>query len=164
MNSSVVSLSPDAFPTQGGLYANRRLDSPPMDEKAKVAVFERVADAWNRGDFEAMLDLIVADFEWDCRPSHIPGLSELYRGHDGYLDFVRSWRETLGPTQIEVLEARELDDGRFYTLIRQTATGPRSGVEVELEYVQLSEFEGTKVSRSAVYGDRQEGRAAAGLD
>jgi ketosteroid isomerase-like protein len=135
-----------------------------MEKGEKVELFELAVTAWNSGDFEAMLGLLTPDFEWDCRRSQIPGLSELYQGHDEYLSFARSWRETLGATHLELEDVQELDDGRFYTLIRQTATGPQSGVDVELHYVQLNEFEGSKIKRSIVFGDRDEGRAAAGLD
>jgi hypothetical protein len=106
----------------------------------------------------------VPEFEWDMSRSFVPGLTDAYRGRDGYLEFARSWRETLGETQLELEEARELADGRLYSLIRQTATGPQSGVDVELHYVQITEFEGSKITRSEVFGDRDEGRAAAGLD
>lgn len=135
-----------------------------MDERQKVEIFERTNAAWNRGDLDAVLAECTPDFEWDMSTSSVPGLTGVFHGRDGYLNFAQQWRETMGATQLELEEARELDDGRLYTLIRQTATGPQSGVDVELYYVQISEFDGGKVSRSQVFGDRDEGRTAAGLD
>jgi ketosteroid isomerase-like protein len=135
-----------------------------VNERQKLELFHHVLDAWNRGDLDGVLAECTPDWEWDMTRSEVPGLSEAYRGREGYLTFAQSWRETLGPTQLEFEEGCELDDGRLYTLIHQTATGPQSGVAVELHYVQITEFEHGKIKRSAVFGDREEGRAAAGLD
>jgi ketosteroid isomerase-like protein len=134
-----------------------------VDEQQKVELFERTIAAWNRGDLEAILAECTPDFDWDMTRSFVPGQADVYRGRQGYLRFAQSWRETLGPTQLELEETRELDDGRLYALIRQTATGPQSGVDVELHYVQITEFDGSKIKRSEVFGQRDEGRAAAGL-
>lgn len=135
-----------------------------MQEREKVELFERVIVAWNGGDLGAVVAELTPDFEWDCTESGIPDLSGIYHGHDGYLQFARSWREALGDTRLELEEARELDDGRLYLQIYQTATGKQSGVDVDLHYAQILEFEGQKTSRSQVFGLVEDGRAAAGLD
>jgi hypothetical protein len=69
-----------------------------------------------------------------------------------------------GPTQLELEEARELPDSRLFALIKQLATGPRSGAEVELHYVTIHSCEGDKMSRGEVFADQRKGRAAAGLE
>jgi ketosteroid isomerase-like protein len=70
----------------------------------------------------------------------------------------------LGPTQVELEEATELDDGRLFFRIRQSGTGASSGADVEIDYVQIITFEGDKATRTEVYTDVQRARAAAGLD
>lgn len=135
-----------------------------MDERQKVEAVERTLAAWNRGDLDGVLAECTPDFEWDLRQSSIPGHTDVYRGREGYLSFANSWRETMGPTQLELEEACELGDGRLYVLILQSATGPRSGVDVDIHYVQILEFEGSKAKRCEVFGDQDEGRRAAGLD
>jgi ketosteroid isomerase-like protein len=134
-----------------------------MQEREKVELFERVVVAWNRGDLDAVLAECTPDFEFDLTRSDIPGLSEVFRGRDGYLKFATSWRETMGPTRLELVESEELDDGRLFVVVRQKATGPRSGVEVENPFAQILEFDGDKANRGELFGVAEEGRAAAGL-
>lgn len=135
-----------------------------MEAREKVELYERVILGWNSGDFDLILAQLTPDFEWDCTDSGIPGLSDVYRGHEEYLRFTTSWREALGQSKLELEEARELDDGRLYVGVYQTAIGPQSGVNVDLHFAQILEFEGEKASRSQLFGRVQDGRAAAGLD
>jgi hypothetical protein len=96
--------------------------------------------------------------------SDVPGMTRVYLGHDGYREFAESWRETLVPSQVEVIETRALGDGRLYALLRQTAIGPGSGVALDFDYVQINEFESGKICRAEVFTDLDKGRRAAGLD
>jgi ketosteroid isomerase-like protein len=75
----------------------------------------------------------------------------------------RRWRDALGATQLKIVEAKELPDGRLFTGLLHTGTGARSGVSVERTTVQILSFEDGKVARTVVYGDLNEGRAAGGL-
>ena len=140
------------------------LDSPRVNEQQKVELFERVFDWWNKGDLEEMLAEATPDFEWDLTQSDIPGETGIYRGKDEYLRFARGWREALGPTQLELEEAFELDDGRLFARLTQAGTGTRSGVDVEIEYVQIVSYEGSSVKASMVFTDLAKARAAAGLE
>ncbi len=135
-----------------------------MEERTKVELYERVIAGWNSGDLDRVVDQLTPDFEWDCSQSGIPDLTRVYRGHEEYLEFAKSWRETLGPTQLRLEEARELDDGRLYVGVHQTATGPQSGVDVELHFAQILEFDGQLAKRSQLFGRVEDARAAAGLD
>jgi ketosteroid isomerase-like protein len=60
-----------------------------MQERAKVALMQRIIDAWYRGDLDAVLAECTPDFEFDLTGSDIPGLSDVYRGRDGYLSSQR---------------------------------------------------------------------------
>ena len=92
-----------------------------------------------------------------------PGEKEVHRGHDAYLGFARRWREALGSTQLEMVEVKELPDGRLFTVLKHSGTGTHSGAEVGRRTVQLLSFRDDKVTRTEVYGNLSEGRAAAGL-
>jgi ketosteroid isomerase-like protein len=70
----------------------------------------------------------------------------------------------LGPTQLQTVEARELDDGRLFVVIRQSGTGASSGADVEIDYVQIVTFEDDTATRTEVYTDVQRARAAADVD
>jgi ketosteroid isomerase-like protein len=134
-----------------------------VEEREKLKLTERIMAAWNRGHLEDIVAVVTPDFEWDMTRSGIPGLAQIYRGRDGYLEWAESWRETMGPTQVEIEEMKVLADGRVYGLMRQAGTAPQSGVDVEVEYVQLFEFKDGKLSRAGTYLDRDEARRAAGL-
>jgi ketosteroid isomerase-like protein len=134
-----------------------------VDERAKISVFEREIAAWNRGDLGGVIAELDGDHEWDLARSDIPGEREVHRGHDAYLGFARRWREALGSTQLEIVEVKELPDGRLFTVLKHSGTGTHSGAAVERRTVQLLSFKGDKVTRTEVYGDLSQGRAAAGL-
>jgi ketosteroid isomerase-like protein len=134
-----------------------------LDGRDKIEVFEREIAAWNRGDLAGVIAELDPDHEWDLRRSDIPGEKGLHRGHDAYLGFAQRWREALGSTQLEVVEVKELPDGRLFTVLKHSGTGAQSGAPVERQSVQLLSFKGDKVARTEVFGDQREGRAAAGL-
>ncbi len=134
-----------------------------MDERGKLEVFAREIDAWNKGDLDLVLAELAVDHEWDLTRSAIPGEKEAHHGHAAYLAFARRWRDALGPTQLEIAEAKELPDGRLFTRLVHTGVGARSGASVQRTTVQILSFDDDKVARTVVYGDLSEGRAAAGL-
>ena len=134
-----------------------------MDERGKIGVFEREIAAWNRGDLDGVTAELGEDHEWDLTRSDIPGENEVHRGHSAYLGFAQRWREALGSTQLEIVEVKELPDGRLFTVLKHSGTGTHSGAEVGRRTVQLLSFKGDKVTRTEVYGDLSQGRAAAGL-
>jgi ketosteroid isomerase-like protein len=134
-----------------------------VDERGKISVFDREIAAWNSGDLGAVIAELDGDHEWDVTRSDIPGENEVHRGHDAYLGFARRWRSALGSTQLEIVEVKELPDGRLFTVLKHSGAGTQSGAEVERTTVQLLSFKGDKVTRTEVYGDLSEGRAAAGL-
>lgn len=134
-----------------------------MDERAKLEVFTRGVEAWNSGDLALVMAGLTEDHEWDLTRSGIPAEKEVHCGHAAYLAFARRWREALGATQLKIVEAKELPDGRLFTTLLHTGTGVHSGASVERTTVQLLDFEDGKVARTVVYGDVDEGRAAGGL-
>jgi ketosteroid isomerase-like protein len=135
-----------------------------VDERGKIELAERALVAWNRGDLDRVVARASEDLEWDLTRSDIPGESKLHRGPDAYLRFARRWREALGPTQVELEEAIELPDGRLFALIKQSGTGARSGVDVDIHYVQIYTFVNDEIARVEVFTDERKGRAAAGLE
>jgi ketosteroid isomerase-like protein len=135
-----------------------------MEEREKVELFERAIEQWNKGDLEEIVAAGTPDIEWDLTQSDIPGETGVYRGAEEYLRFARGWREALGPTQLELEEAFELDDGRLFALLTQKGTGVRSGVNVDIQYVQILSFEGSRWKSCVVFTDLGKARAAAGLD
>jgi ketosteroid isomerase-like protein len=135
-----------------------------VNEKGKIEVFERGLDSWNRGELTGVTAELSEDHEWDLSSADIPGETGVLRGHEEYLRFAGRWRDMLGPTQLQTVEARELDDGRLFVVIRQSGTGASSGADVEIDYVQIVTFEDDTATRTEVYTDVQRARAAADVD
>ncbi len=77
-----------------------------MDEAGKIEVFERALDAWNRGELTGVTAELSEDHEWDLSSADIPGEIGTLHGHEEYLRFAGRWRDMLGPTQLELEEAR----------------------------------------------------------
>ena len=134
-----------------------------MDEREKIESFERSVAAWNEGDLGRVTEQLTEDHKWDQTNAKIPGETGVLEGHEAYLGFARRWRETLGPTQLEIEEARELPDGRVFFLIKQVGTGARSGASFDHRYVEIVKFEGGKATHTEIFDDERKGRAAAGL-
>ena len=134
-----------------------------MDERGKLEVFAREIEAWNEGDLDRVVAALTEDHEWDLTRSDIPGEKEVHCGRAAYLAFARRWRDALGATQLEIVEGKELPDGRLFLELSHTGTGASSGASVQRTTVQILTFDDDKIARTVVYGDLSEGRAAAGL-
>jgi hypothetical protein len=102
-----------------------------VDERGKLEVFAREIEAWNSGDLELLMAELTEDHEWDLTRSSIPAEKEVHCGHAAYLAFARRWRDALGATQLKIVEAKELPDGRLFTRLLHTGTGARSGASVD---------------------------------
>ena len=61
------------------------------------------------------------------------------------------------------MEVKELPDCRLLAVLKHSGTGTHSGAGVERKTLQLLSFRGDKVTRTEVYGELSQGRAAAGL-
>lgn len=116
-----------------------------------------------RGDFAAAFDLgtVSPDFEWIV-PPQAPGLRPVYRGREGWLEFMGTWTEDFD-WSIELEEAVDAGDGRVVVRTRQRAIGKGSGVPVELQMGGIWTVEAGQVTRAENFLDPAEAFAAAGL-
>jgi ketosteroid isomerase-like protein len=103
-----------------------------------VELARRAWEAFNRRDFDTVLESIDDEFEW--RPAQGPGGIEgtVYRGRDAYERWLRSelpevWEEF----RAEDLEFRGLDDERVMVLGYIRAKGRSSGAEVRVPFAQI---------------------------
>jgi ketosteroid isomerase-like protein len=94
--------------------------------------FERGIDAYNRGDFDAVLAVHHPAVEW--RPALqvlLGGETVRYRGHEGIREFLRDLDDFFSNGRIEISEIRELGD-RLLAEGRWFMRGRESGVETRL--------------------------------
>ena len=108
-------------------HSSRSVESSSSPGSTRVARVLRGVDHWNAGEFEEALEDLDPAIEWRTS-GVVPGLDEVYHGHDGVMRFWRSWTETW-EIQIEVEDLREQGDD-VLVFARFRARG-RDGVEVD---------------------------------
>jgi uncharacterized protein len=117
-------------------------------------------DAWNRGDFAAMVKHVAHDVEW-ATSGVFPDFDPVYRGHDG----IRRFWDTMQVAweALEVRPTRFVEYGdRILIELHFRGKGRESGVEVELDWAQVLTFRGDRITRIAGYpgvGDAREAEA-----
>jgi ketosteroid isomerase-like protein len=127
--------------------------------RENLELHRRAVDAFNRGDFDALLDLIDEDIEVFSRLVIMEGG---YQGHEG----VRRWWQNIFDAfpdwNAEAVEVRDLG-GRTLASLRIGAHGGQSGVPVDQNIWQLAEWRDDKVVRMSSHATEAEALEAVGL-
>ena len=125
--------------------------------------FEAFQAGLAAGNPAAAIDagLTAPDAEWIVPPS-TPGFRQVYRGRDGFIDFMRTWTEDF-EWSIELERVIEAGDDRAVAIFHQRATGKSSGVPVELRMGLLYDIEDGRIIRMRNFLDPAEALEAAGL-
>jgi ketosteroid isomerase-like protein len=99
-----------------------------------VAVLLQGYDSWNRGEFEALREVLDPEMEWE------PGFgaleSGLHHGAEGFEGFVESWLESFDDFQLEpelLLQKRD----RIVVVAHQHGRGRGSGIELEARVIHV---------------------------
>ena len=118
---------------------------------------------WERGDFSSV-EWADPEIEWVMTGGPAPGSSTRLAGMaEGWRNFLSAWDWY----RVEVDEYRELDDRRILVLIRCSASGKASGLEigqVRTESATLFHIRDGKVVKLFVYMDRDRALADLGLE
>lgn len=126
-----------------------------------IAPLDRFYEAWNARDLERMAEIFHPDAEFRTSGDY-PGVSAVYRGHDGvrafWDDFNAIWEEL----RIEPRRYEELGD-RALVLWMFIGTG-RGGVVVEREGAHSVRVEDGLIVDLQAYGSWDGALADAGLD
>ncbi|HZC14314.1 MAG TPA: nuclear transport factor 2 family protein [Thermoleophilaceae bacterium] len=130
-----------------------------MAEEHNVEVMRRLAELWERGEHEAILDLLHEDVVTHTTPEWpVPGP---YYGREGFLDALQQW---LSPW--DRLDLRFVD---FESAAEQVAAhgrwvsrGQASGVENTLDFGALVDFDDGLIRRIEFFRDPADARPAAG--
>ncbi len=117
-------------------------------------------DAWNRGDYEGVLRYVTEDVTW--RPGGLlPGIDEVYRGHDELRRFWRDFSEPWESIAIELEEVLEEAEGMLLVVARFRARG-RDSIEVDAPFLQLYLLDDdARVWRFEAFADESTARRAA---
>ena len=125
--------------------------------------FEVFLEGLRTGNPAAPFDqgLNAQDAEW-VMPPNSPGFRDVYRGREGFLEFMRTWTEDFD-WEIELERVVAADDDRVVAVFRQHATGKSSGVPVNLRMALLYEFREGLISRMTNYLDPADAFRNAGI-
>jgi ketosteroid isomerase-like protein len=116
-----------------------------------------VVGAINRGDIDGFLASTHPDFEWKVLEAS--PLAGTYRGREEVRRYVEEWLDTFEGVQLRIERLVELDD-RVVVVVRGSARGKASGVEVRNHFCQLWTLnEGVPV-RMREYATSEEALAA----
>ena len=110
-----------------------------------VDLLLRACDAWNRSDLDATIEMMTEDFEF--RPALVFfDLDPLYRGHEGWREFWKIWRDAWETVSIRVERVEDLGDGA-YAIVVFEGIGRGSGAPVSMSFGQLWSFRDGLVER-----------------
>ena len=122
-----------------------------------------IFEAWERGDFSsagwAHPEIEVEFADGPTRGTNWRGTAAVAAG---WGEFLRAWEGF----RAEAEESRELDGERVLVLTRNRGRGKASGLEVEqiqTRGANLFQFRGGKVTKLALYWDRERALADLGL-
>jgi ketosteroid isomerase-like protein len=124
-----------------------------------VEVIRAALDAFNRGDFDAMLKYAAPDFELDWSRAVGPqrGVYKLDQARSFFDDF----GDTFESIRVEPSEFIEVDDN---VIVPQTGyTRGRDGIETTARITLIWTIRDGAIARICLYQDKQEALEAAGL-
>jgi hypothetical protein len=122
------------------------------------ALFLDKVDAFNRRDWESLLDGLPPRFEWhfleDTIDRHPSGPSELTAAFDDLLAQFPDWR-------VEPLEIVEPAPGTFVIRMIARGAGAASGAPIQLDFAQVWDFDGDEAVRCREFSSFSEALAKA---
>jgi uncharacterized protein len=123
----------------------------------------RAYDAWNRRDFDVVIEVVDPEIEWTMvgGPRFL-GTEGTYHGHDGVREYWRLLIEPWDELDIEIEETRAAGD-LVVAFVRFHAKA-REGLEVEAPFVHLLDFRHGTLIRFRSFDNRAEALEAAGLE
>jgi ketosteroid isomerase-like protein len=116
-------------------------------------------EAFNRGDIEAVLEMLDPDVEVHSVAE--VGEEGTYHGHQGYLEWTGIWLDAWSEFTLEILDIEEIDDENVLVHSRQVGKGKGSGVEVEQFGIYLFTVRNGLATRLHLYATREDALAAA---
>ena len=129
-------------------------------------LFEEFPAGMERGDPGAWFDseAVADDVEWIFETDAAFEGPSVWRGRDGFVEFMRTWTGEFEGWSIRIERLIDAGDDRVVALTHQSATGKGSGVPVELDVGQVYELEDGRLVRVRNYLSHAATLEAAGLE
>ena len=121
----------------------------------------RAVDAFNRGDGDAVLEMLDPDVE--IFASRSLANSGDFRGHEGYEEWVTQWLEAWETFRVEIDDDWVVSGDDLVVSAQQFGRGKGSGVEVQMPITYLFTVRVGKATRFHLYADRALALEAAGI-
>jgi uncharacterized protein len=126
-----------------------------------VEIVRRGYEAFNRGDLDAVVELMGPDFEW--LPPDESLTAGTYQGPDAVRAEIASWTEPFEDFRWEIEEI--VDAGEQILVVgRMSGRGKTSGVEVGVNEYHVWTVRDGKPVRMQMYHDREQAAEAVGLE
>jgi ketosteroid isomerase-like protein len=123
--------------------------------------FLAAVDTVNRGDLDALLDLLDAEIHLDPLRAATEGT---FDGHEGIRNWWRDTQESFEVFRLGYPDVRDLPAGRVIALGSIHIRGRGSGVETDTPTAVIADFRDGRMSYFKDYGDHANALRAAGLD
>ena len=125
--------------------------------------FKRALDAFNRRDFDAVLEQLDPEAEWHPGvQASLEGETTTFRGREAVRKGLQGLVDAFADLRLEVSEVRDLGD-RVLATGRLRAHGTESGVEIESPWAYLVEYKSGKAVWVRAFLNPREALEAAGL-
>ncbi len=125
-------------------------------------ILRRGYDAFNRGDVDALSEIMAPEFVWHEAPE-VPGPKATV-GRDEFAGYVRSFDRLWERFSFEIAELEETPDGVALARVHARGRGREGGAEVDLEIFHVWRLRGDRVVRMDAFLDPRSAREAAGLE
>ena len=129
--------------------------------KENVELVRGFYDAYQSGDTDRALERLDPEFEFVDMPV-LPGAG-VYRGRQGFLDWVTAFEESFEDYRFEPIELIAEED-RVLAPTRVRAIGRGSGAEVEMTFFALWTVRDGAIVAQRAFSERAEAFAAAGIE
>ena len=125
-----------------------------------VELVRSAYDAWNRDDLEAQLAMLHPEFEY-VTSGLFPGLAPTYRGHEGYREFWRDFKQVWESLRIDIVELHEA--GERYVALLDFEARSRDGLTVCRQFGNVLSVHDGLAMRIEAFGSWAEALEAVGL-
>jgi ketosteroid isomerase-like protein len=128
-----------------------------MSQEKNLAAMRRIADAYDKKDWRAVLPDLDAEVEID--DADIPEAT----GEDSFLAWVGRWDEAWDSWHAEDVDIRAADDEQVIALFTMVVKGRGSGVELRRADALVASFRDGKAIKLGYYNDQAQALRAVGL-
>jgi ketosteroid isomerase-like protein len=123
-----------------------------------LEIVRALLDRFGSGDLDALLEVVSADFVMEVPPS-MSAEPDVYEGREGALRYLRGFDGMLEDVRFEALELIE-EGEHVIAMMRLTARGVASGIEVAQLAAAVITLDQGKVMRIDSYPDLETAREA----